>query len=622
MCIVVGGDEEVFFDFKDTGLRDDCTVSIHLSLNAIEPAAQGAESGLLSREEIEATQLAKQEHQALIQARRLEKPGEDSDETDVLGMKHLTPDKHAANNGIADSMMFDATATAQHTKPDKPLRITCLTIGSRGDVQPYIALCKGLLKEGHIPRIATHAEFGPWILKHGIAFEPIEGDPAVLMQLCVENGMFTFSFMKEASSHFRSWIEGLMDSAWKACQNSDVIIESPSAMVGIHISEALQVPYFRAFGMPWTRTRAFPHAFFVPNNKSGGTYNYMTYTLFDNLFWKSTSGQMNNWRRRQLGLKPTSLSRMGVNKVPFLYNFSKAVVRQPLDWSEWVRITGYWFLDEEEGWKPPDELTQFIARARKDGKKLVYIGFGSITVEDPAALTQTVIRAVVDTDVRCVLSKGWSDRMVKESKAETAEVELPPEILQIKYSVPHSWLFPQMDAITHHGGAGTTGASLRAGKPTIIKPFFGDQYFFGSRVEDLGVGIYVRSMNEKKFGRALYYATHDERMRKKAELVGAQIRAEDGVSTAIDAIYRDLDYARSLVHRKALKTDAFGRDGPMDAEQEMEEEQWTFVGDDSDPDLKQMQESMHWDHEKGGLVIGPEEEAESPPVLEKGKWKK
>jgi sterol 3beta-glucosyltransferase len=317
---------------------------------------------------------------------------------------------------------------------------------------------------------------------------------------------------------------------------------------------------------------------------------------------------------------------MGPNKVPFLYNFSKNVVRQPLDWSEWVRITGYWFLDEEEGWTPPEELVKFIKKARDDGKKLVYIGFGSITVDNPVALTETVVRAVVDNDLRCVLSKGWSDRMLKGSKLDSATADaekLPPEILQVRYSVPHSWLFPQMDAITHHGGAGTTGASLRAGKPTIIKPFFGDQYFFGSRVEDLGVGIYIRVMNEKKFGRALYYATHDERMLKKARYVGEQIRSEDGVATAIDAIYRDLDYARSLVQRKAARGDTLGRDGAVDMEADMEEEQWTFVGEDEEADLAKMQQSIHFDHEKGGLVIGLEEDELKPrrgsPTKGKGK---
>jgi len=88
-------------------------------------------------------------------------------------------------------------------KPKKPLRITCLTIGSRGDVQPYIALCKGLLKEGHHPKIATHAEFEPWVRKHGIDFAPVDGDPAELMRICVDNGMFTPSFLLEANSKVR-----------------------------------------------------------------------------------------------------------------------------------------------------------------------------------------------------------------------------------------------------------------------------------------------------------------------------------------------------------------------------------------------------------------------------------
>jgi sterol 3beta-glucosyltransferase len=201
MCVVVGGDEEVFFDFKDAGLRDDCVVTILLSLQSIDPSAQLAESGLLSQEEIHATERAKADHKALQQARRAEKTHEDEEDQDFLGMIHSTAVlDHTNIRATAESMMFeDPRALGLDFKPAGPLRITCLTIGSRGDVQPYIALCKGLLKDGHKPRIATHAEFGPWIKRHGIDFEPIEGDPAVLMQLCVENGMFTFSFMKEAT---------------------------------------------------------------------------------------------------------------------------------------------------------------------------------------------------------------------------------------------------------------------------------------------------------------------------------------------------------------------------------------------------------------------------------------
>jgi len=294
-------------------------------------------------------------------------------------------------------------------------------------------------------------------------------------------------------------------------------------MAGLHIAEALRIPYFRAFTMPWTRTRAYPHAFAVPEHKMGGAYNYFSYVMFDNIFWKAISGQVNRWRKTSLGLRSTNLAKMNPNKVPFLYNFSPAVVVPPLDFSDWVRVTGYWFLDESQNYEPPEELLAFIKKAREDGKKIVYVGFGSIVVADPAALTQTVVDSILNADVRCILSKGWSDRLGNKDSA-VPEVPLPPEVLSIK-ATPHDWLFRQVDAAVHHGGAGTTGASLRAGIPTVIKPFFGDQFFFGGRVEDLGVGICMKKLNVALFSRALWEATQSSRMRTKAKLLGEQIRS-------------------------------------------------------------------------------------------------
>ena len=147
------------------------------------------------------------------------------------------------------------------------MHFTCLTIGSRGDVQPYIALAKGLIADGHKVRIATHGEFKDWVESHGIEFGYVGGDPAELMRICVENGMFTVSFLKEGIQKFRGWIDDLLKTSWEACQGTDVLIESPSAMAGIHIAEALGIPYYRAFTMTWTRTRAYPHAFAVPERK-------------------------------------------------------------------------------------------------------------------------------------------------------------------------------------------------------------------------------------------------------------------------------------------------------------------------------------------------------------------
>lgn len=408
------------------------------------------------------------------------------------------------------------------------MNITCLTIGSRGDVQPYIALCKRLIQEGHKAKIVSHEEFGDWVQSHGIEFAPVAGNPAELMQLCVETGMFTPTFLARAHSTFRGWLSELMETAWQACQGSELLIESPSTMAGVHIAEALEIPYFRAFTMPWTRTRAYPHAFAVREKKMGGTYNFFTYVLFEEVFWKATANQINGWRKKSLKLPPTNLKKLQINKIPFMYNFSPTVVPPPLDFSDWVRTTGYWFLDESQKYTPPQDLTDFINKARKDGKKLIYVGFGSIVVENPKAMEKSIFEAVLKADVRCILSKGWSDRLndkdkTKDGNSEDEKIKVPPEVHQIT-SAPHDWLFRQIDAAAHHGGAGTTGASLRAGIPTIIKPFFGDQFFFASRVEDLGVGIHVKKLNVSAFSRALWTATHDDRMITKARVLGEKIR--------------------------------------------------------------------------------------------------
>jgi sterol 3beta-glucosyltransferase len=218
----------------------------------------------------------------------------------------------------------------------------------------------------------------------------------------------------------------------------------------------------------------------------------MTYTMFDQVFWRAISGQVNRWRKKTIGIGSTSLDRMEQHKVPFIYNFSPTVVPPPLDWYEWIRVSGYWFLDgaddsDSKKWEPPEGMLDFIERAHADGKKVVYIGFGSIVVSDPDAMTECVVQSVLDSDVRAILSKGWSDRLsVKkgdddeaekddrtEEEKQAAEEEkkakeeakkakeakqFPPEIFSVS-SVPHDWLFSRIDAACHHGG-GASSLSL------------------------------------------------------------------------------------------------------------------------------------------------------------------
>ncbi|KAF7324275.1 UDP-Glycosyltransferase/glycogen phosphorylase [Mycena sanguinolenta] len=369
------------------------------------------------------------------------------------------------------------------------MQFVCLTIGSRGDVQPYIALGLGLMKEGHKVRIVTHEEYKPWIESFGIEHKQAGGDPGALMKLSVENKMFSPEFFKESIQNFRPWLDQLLLDSWESCQGADILLESPSAMSGVHIAEALNIPYFRTFTMPWTKTVEFPHAFLSPPVESP-TFNAASYVLFSNVIWTATN-----------------------------------------------TISGYWFLDNPEGanWTPPADLVEWMAKARSDGKAIVYIGFGSITVPHPNRVTARIVKAVLRADVRAIISKGWSARM-SSAHDKDPEVEIPPECYQLD-KVPHDWLFPQIDAAVHHGGAGTTGASLRAGIPTLIKPFFGDQFFWASRVQKLGAGLRIPSLHAHDFSKALIEATTNRVMKEKAMAVGQKIRSEDGVHTAIHTIY-------------------------------------------------------------------------------------
>ncbi|KAE8210793.1 hypothetical protein CF327_g5378 [Tilletia walkeri] len=427
-----------------------------------------------------------------------------------------------------------------------PMNIFCLTIGSRGDVQPYISLGKALQKHGHRVTIVSHPEYEDWVRGHGIDYRPVGGDPGKLMQLSVEHRILSPSFFRESIGKFRDWLDELLRESWEQCQGADLLIESPSTMSGIHVAEGLGIPYFRAFTMPWTPTSAYPQAFSVPPFEMGPSYNALSYTLFDSIMWRATSGQINRWRKHMIGLKATDSTELEVNKVPFIYNFSEAVVPFPNDWGSRISISGYWFLDTGAGeWDPPEDLVAFLDKAKEDGKKIAYIGFGSITVPDPVGLTKAIYAAVKAADVRAIVSKGWSARMQKGKAKE--EEPIPAECFVVD-SIPHDWLFPRIDIAMHHGGAGTTGASLRAGLVTLIKPFFGDQYMWALRVQKLGAGARVGGLDSHDISDALKKAAEDRVMVEKAQEVGRKIRSENGPNTAIAFIYQNLNIAKRTRH--------------------------------------------------------------------------
>jgi sterol 3beta-glucosyltransferase len=267
-----------------------------------------------------------------------------------------------------------------------------------------------------------------------------------------------------------------------------------------------------------------------PNLKLGGWYNRLTYTLSVKLAWAQYRGIINPWRQSTLGLPPAprSFDEMKLpngDPVPTMYPYSEYVVPRPADWPASTVATGYWFLDRLDEWQPPDDLGAFL----EAGPPPVYVGFGSMAGRDPAKKAQAAIGALGEVGQRGIIATGWGGLRAEE---------LPPTVFSIE-AAPHDWLFRRVAAVVHHGGAGTTAASLRAGVPTIICLFFGDQPFWGRRVAALGVGpnpIPQKKLNTLNLAAAIEQAISDNKMGQRAAALGKKIEAEDGVARAIEFV--------------------------------------------------------------------------------------
>lgn len=295
---------------------------------------------------------------------------------------------------------------------------------------------------------------------------------------------------------------------------------------------------------PWTRTTRFPHPFAMQNYYTGGRllYNDMTYVMIDMALWTGTSKTINRFRRKVLGLPATTLEKLELWRVPHIYSFSPTVLPPPKDWPEYMHCTGYWFLDNPNvSWQPKSSLVEFL-KAENDPRPIIYIGFGSIIVPDPEAVSRVIVDAVHKANVRAIICKGWSSRMKDNNKHDedesSAVLDRYPDTIYKIDSIPHDWLFPQIQGVVHHGGAGTTAAGLRAGLPTVIKPFFGDQRFWGQRVEELGVGVCLVKLTVDKLSDALMLVTRNNAMISKANVLGTTIRQ-------VRKTFKRLDYGET-----------------------------------------------------------------------------
>jgi sterol 3beta-glucosyltransferase len=422
------------------------------------------------------------------------------------------------------------------------MRIAIIAMGTRGDVQPYLALGKGLAAAGHAVRLITHENFEKLVTSHDLEFCPVKGNVQEVMESpelreLLERGNFlainkyTSKIVKDISIDWAR--DGLI-----ACEGMDLLMAGVGGLyLAISLAEKLRIPFLQAYIFPFTPTKAFP-AILLPQgiSKLGGTVNRLSHHLFRQIMWQGFQKADRAARKQVLNLPPApflgSYNSPILHQYPTLYGFSPSVIPQPTDWHN-TEVTGYWFLDEAADWTPPATLSKFLA----NGAPPVYIGFGSMGSRNPAETADLVLAALDRAGQRGILVSGWGG---------LSQAQLPATVHMME-SVSHSWLFPRVAAVVHHGGAGTTAAGLRAGVPSIVVPFFGDQLFWGQRVEKLGVGtapIPRKKLTAENLAWAIVgvaspsenRAVTDPVMRQQAANLGAKIQAEDGIANAVRVI--------------------------------------------------------------------------------------
>jgi sterol 3beta-glucosyltransferase len=411
------------------------------------------------------------------------------------------------------------------------MKITIATVGTRGDVQPYIALGHGLQSHGHQVQIATDSTFQEFITASGVGFAEVKANPRRALQEDIRKiGSNPARLLRWIETNFTPLARQYFIDMHAACQDSDAILVSALAFASLHVAQALNIPSLATYLSPVTPTREFPSM--VASGLPGwlpfkGQLNWLSFRLYNLAFFRMTLPVVNQLRQEILDLPPVPwsyYSNLDVSEVPIIHGYSQHVLPKPKDWGEHQHVTGYWFMDDPE-WQPSESLVRFL----ENGPPPVYIGFGSMVDVEAQKVTEQVLKALQLTDQRAVLHSGWSDLGsggISENAYKVGDV-------------PHSWLFPHMAAIVHHGGAGTTAAALRAGVPSVIVPYFADQPFWAHWVYQLGASpkpIPRDKLTTHNLAAAIQKATQDETILRNARLLGEKIHAEKGVSQAVQLI--------------------------------------------------------------------------------------
>jgi UDP:flavonoid glycosyltransferase YjiC (YdhE family) len=427
------------------------------------------------------------------------------------------------------------------------MKVTITTSGSRGDVQPYVALGLGLAESGHEVTLAAPTEFDTLVRSRGLDFVGVDANPRETTERMLREGTGIAGFARSANAALKPVLVEMLESYTRACARADIVLYTPVGFFGHTLSVHMGLPRLGCLVQPlFQGTGQFPSPLARPlgddfggveKSRGAQMYNQLTHQVTEQLLWQALRGSIQYACERVLGYRPYSLlgpfGQMQSDREASLLGWSPSVLPRPSKWPPERNLTGHWFLPADPTDEVPPDLKAFV----EEGPPPISIGFGSMN--DPRApgsdsVTQVVLDAVRRSGQRAVLLTGW---------AGLSSHDLPDGVFALEQA-PHEWLFDKVSVAVHHGGAGTTAASLRAGKPTVTVPFFADQPFWGARVAQLGVGpepIPIRKLTAGRLSDAILRAVGDGSMRRRAADLGRSIRRENGVGEAVSAFNQYVD---------------------------------------------------------------------------------
>lgn len=423
------------------------------------------------------------------------------------------------------------------------MKITVLVYGSRGDVEPYVALGAGLQRAGHDVSVAADPCFEPLVRQAGLRLVPVAANPLEVFeseagQVVADSeagALKRLSAYGKFNAEMKGHIARNLETSWTACQGAEALLFSINAFAGYHIAEALKVPAFAGSIAPFTRTRQVPSINFAPKPALGAAYNLLSHRLTERIFFMPpASKEINRWRQETLKLAPLPGSGfirrfLTSDAVPMLYSFSPELMPKPEDWPAWIHVPGYWFPESDPSWTPPAELTAFLAA----GPAPVFVGFGSMASRAGGRELRAKLPAVFQA-----LERAGQRGIVSAEPGAATDIVFPASVMRVG-ALPHDWLFPRVSMTVHHGGSGTTSQSLRAGVPMLITPFMWDQPFWGRRVHEMGFGpapIPFNRLTADNLADAIQRTVGDVAMRERARAAGGRVRAERGVERAVAII--------------------------------------------------------------------------------------